>query len=140
MERIWGGRRLENLFGKQLPPGKAIGESWEIVDRPEAQSVVRQGPRRGQTLHELWVEERAAIFGTEVPDSPRFPILAKLLDARETLSLQVHPSAQVAASLGGNQRASSGISPPLTMARRFSPGCGRGCSLRSSNRRSTMAV
>ena len=104
MERIWGGRRLENLFGKQLPPGKAIGESWEIVDRPEAQSVVRQGPRRGQTLHELWIEERAAIFGTEVPDSPRFPILAKLLDARERLSLQVHPSAQIAPSLGGEPK------------------------------------
>ena len=104
MERIWGGRRLEDLFGKQLPPGKAIGESWEIVDRPEAQSVVRQGSRCGQTLHELWIEERAAIFGTEVPDSPRFPILAKLLDAQERLSLQVHPSTQIAASLGGEPK------------------------------------
>jgi len=104
MERIWGGRRLEDLFGKRLPPGKTIGESWEIVDRPEAQSVVRQGSRRGQTLHELWIEERAAIFGIGVPDSPRFPILAKLLDAQERLSLQVHPSAQIAASLGGEPK------------------------------------
>ena len=63
-----------------------------------------KGSRRGRTLHELWVEERTAIFGTEVPDSPRFPILAKLLDARETLSLQVHPSAQIAASLGGEPK------------------------------------
>lgn len=104
MERLWGGRRLESFFGKQLPPGKQIGESWEIADRPEAQSVVRHGPLRGWTLHQLWVEERDAIFGTEVPDSPRFPILAKLLDARETLSLQVHPSAQIAASLGGESK------------------------------------
>jgi mannose-6-phosphate isomerase len=104
MERVWGGRRLESLFGKQLPPGKRIGESWEIVDRSDAQSVVGQGPLRGRTLHELWVEERDAIFGTEMPDRPRFPILAKLLDARETLSLQVHPSAQVAASLGGEPK------------------------------------
>jgi mannose-6-phosphate isomerase len=104
MERVWGGRRLESLFGKQLPPGKRIGESWEIVDRPDAQSVVGQGPLRGRTLHELWVEERDAIFGTEMPDTPRFPILAKLLDARETLSLQVHPSAQIAASLGGEPK------------------------------------
>ena len=104
MERIWGGRRLEDLFGKRLPPGKTIGESWEIVDRPEAQSVVRQGPRRGQTLHELWVEERAAIFGTDVPNSRRFPLLAKLLDTRERLSLQVHPSAQIAASFGGEAK------------------------------------
>jgi mannose-6-phosphate isomerase len=104
MERVWGGRRLETLFGKQLPAGKPIGESWEIVDRPDAQSVVRQGPLRGRTLHELWVEERDAIFGTDMPDMPRFPVLAKLLDARETLSLQVHPTAQVAASLGGEPK------------------------------------
>jgi len=104
MERVWGGRRLESLFGKELPPGKQIGESWEIVDRPEAQSVVRRGPWRGRTLHDLWVEERAEIFGANLPDSSRFPILAKLLDARETLSLQVHPSAQIAASLGGEPK------------------------------------
>lgn len=104
MERIWGGRRLETLFGKKLPPDKSIGESWEIVDRPEAQSVVREGPWRGQTLHELWIDHRAEIFGAELPYSSRFPILAKLLDARETLSLQVHPSAPVAASLGGETK------------------------------------
>ena len=52
MERLWGGRRLESVFGKKLPSGKPIGESWEVVDRPEAQSVVRHGPWRGRTLHE----------------------------------------------------------------------------------------
>ena len=104
MERVWGGRRLESLFGKELPPGKQIGESWEIVDRPEAQSVVREGAWRGKTLHELWIDHRPEIFGANLPDSPRFPILAKLLDARETLSLQVHPSAQIAASLGGETK------------------------------------
>lgn len=104
MERVWGGRRLESLFGKKLPPGKTIGESWEISDRPDAQSVVRQGPWRGTTLHELWVNQRAEIFGTGLPDSPRFPILAKLLDAREKLSLQVHPPAAIAESLGGESK------------------------------------
>jgi mannose-6-phosphate isomerase len=104
MERVWGGRRLESYFGKQLPPGKSIGESWEIVDRPEAQSVVRLGPWRGKTLHELWMERRAEIFGAGLPDGPRFPILAKLLDARETLSLQVHPSPAIAESLGGESK------------------------------------
>ncbi len=61
MERIWGGRRLEMQFGKRLPPGMCIGESWEIVDRPEAQSVVRDGALRGRTLHELWTQGRRAI-------------------------------------------------------------------------------
>jgi mannose-6-phosphate isomerase len=103
-ERVWGGRRLESVFGKRLPAGKQIGESWEIVDRPEAQSVVRHGPLRGQTLHQLWLEHRAEIFGDDVPNSPRFPIFAKLLDAQEKLSLQVHPSAKVAAALGGEAK------------------------------------
>lgn len=103
MERIWGGRRLESLYGKRLPPAALIGESWEIVDRPEAQSVVHEGPLRGKTLHELWSKHRAEIFGA-VPDSSRFPILCKLLDAQENLSLQVHPPRAVAKKLGGESK------------------------------------
>ena len=63
MERIWGGHRLASLFGKRTPPTATIGESWEIVDRPEAQSVVRNGSLRDRTLHELWTRDREAIFG-----------------------------------------------------------------------------
>jgi mannose-6-phosphate isomerase len=103
MERVWGGRRLETLYGKRLPSAATIGESWEIVDRPEAQSVVHEGPLRGETLHNLWSKHRKAIFG-QVPDSPRFPILAKLLDAQEHLSLQVHPPAKIAKKLGGESK------------------------------------
>jgi len=102
-ERIWGGRKLAELFGKHLPAGKRIGESWEIVDRPEAQSVVRDGPLHGKTLHELWAQHRPDIFG-DVPDSPRFPLLMKLLDANERLSLQVHPPQKIAAKLGGEPK------------------------------------
>jgi mannose-6-phosphate isomerase len=109
MERVWGGRRLETLYGKRLPSAALIGESWEIVDRPEAQSVVHEGPLRGETLHNLWHKHREAIFG-KVPDGPsrtgvsRFPILAKLLDAQENLSLQVHPPAKIAKKLGGESK------------------------------------
>ena len=103
MERVWGGRRLESLFGKRLPPAVRIGESWEIVDRPEAQSVVHDGPLRGLTLHALWRKHREQVFGN-VPDAPRFPILAKLLDAQENLSLQVHPPAAIAKELGGEAK------------------------------------
>jgi len=103
MERIWGGHRLASLFGKKTPPTATIGEAWEVVDRPEAQSVVRSGPFRDRTLHELWTRDRKAIFG-DVPDSPRFPLLIKLLDAHDQLSLQVHPPAKVAASLGGEPK------------------------------------
>jgi mannose-6-phosphate isomerase len=103
MERIWGGHRLASLFGKRTPPTATIGESWEIVDRPEAQSVVRNGPFRDRTLHELWTQDRKAIFG-ELPDTPRFPLLIKLLDAHDQLSLQVHPPEQIAAKLGGEPK------------------------------------
>ena len=103
MERVWGGRHLESLYGKRLPSAALIGESWETVDRPEAQSVVHEGPLRGLTLHELWCKHRAEIFGN-VPDSPRFPILAKLLDAQENLSLQVHPPSEIAEELGGESK------------------------------------
>ncbi|MEN3367936.1 MAG: mannose-6-phosphate isomerase [Verrucomicrobiota bacterium] len=103
MERVWGGRRLESLYGKHLPSDALIGESWEIVDRPEAQSVVHKGPFRGKTLHHLWSAEREMVFG-KVPDAPRFPILLKLLDAQENLSLQVHPPAALATELGGESK------------------------------------
>jgi mannose-6-phosphate isomerase len=103
IERMWGGRRLESNFGKNLPPDARIGESWEIVDREEAQSVVRNGAMRGKTLHELWTQDRQEIFGG-LPDSPRFPLLIKLLDAQEQLSLQVHPPEKIAAKLGSEPK------------------------------------
>src|SRR6266550_2623943 len=103
MERIWGGRKLAELFGKELPANKPIGESWEIVDRPEAQSVVANGPLKAKTLHELWSQHRKEVFG-DVPEAPRFPLLIKLLDAQEKLSLQVHPPEKIAAKLGGEPK------------------------------------
>ncbi len=106
MERVWGGRRLEALYGKSLPPGSLIGEIWEIVDRREAQSVVHQGRFRGLTLHELWTGHRSEVFGEAYAEDPseRFPLLVKLLDARERLSLQVHPPAHLADALAGEPK------------------------------------
>ncbi len=106
VERIWGGRELAR-FGKTLPPGQRIGESWEMVDRPEAQSVVANGVHRGRTLRQLIEHEGAErIVGQTYRTQPaaRFPLLVKLLDARERLSLQVHPPAEVAPQLGGEPK------------------------------------
>jgi mannose-6-phosphate isomerase len=100
---MWGGRRLQSKFRKKLPPETRIGESWEIVDRPEAQSVVARGSLKGKTLHELWSEYRETIFGN-VPSTVRFPLLIKFLDANEKLSLQVHPPEQVARKLAGEPK------------------------------------
>ncbi len=105
MERVWGGRRLETLFGKNLPAGVRIGESWEIVDREEAQSVVHTGPLRGQTLNELLADYHEPVFGKNTASaSDRFPLLFKLLDAQERLSVQVHPPARVAHILNGEPK------------------------------------
>ena len=106
MERVWGGRRFESLLGKAIPNGALIGELWEIVDRDDAQSTVHSGPFRGKTLHELWSNHRAKLFGMAYVAHPsaRFPLLVKLLDARERLSVQVHPPMHLAETLGGEPK------------------------------------
>lgn len=104
MERVWGGRRLETLLHKRLPPSVKIGESWELVDREEAQSVVHEGPLRGLTLNELWTQQRAEIFGPGLAETPRFPLLFKILDAQDRLSVQVHPPAHAVGRLGGEPK------------------------------------
>jgi mannose-6-phosphate isomerase len=105
MERVWGGRHFQTLLGKHLPQG-VIGELWEIVDRPEAQSIVSEGPLKGKTLHDLWTSARREVFGVHHlgNPSPRFPLLVKLLDARERLSVQVHPPAHRAQELQGEPK------------------------------------
>jgi mannose-6-phosphate isomerase len=94
-ERIWGDQHLSALFGRALPEGKKIGESWELVDRPEACSEIESGPGLApgthQTIHTLWQHKRIETFGTRAPDVARFPILIKLLDCQDNLSVQVHP-------------------------------------------------
>lgn len=103
-ERIWGGRRLESCFGRNLPGTSPIGESWEITDRPEGISVVADGPWAGRTLRQLLEEDGEGILGSAPLRSGRFPLLVKILDAREVLSLQVHPPAGVAGALGGESK------------------------------------
>lgn len=106
VSRVWGGRRLEERFGKDLPAGEAIGELWEVVDRPEAQSAITSGAPAGWDLHRLWTEHRGEVFGKRGlgSDAKRFPLLVKLLDAREALSVQVHPPAHLASALGGEPK------------------------------------
>lgn len=106
MERVWGGRRFESLEGKPLPQGTPVGELWEVVDREEAQSVVHGGEFAGLTLGDLWRNRRAEVFGDDYMDDahPRFPLLVKLLDARERLSVQVHPPLHLAESLHGEPK------------------------------------
>ena len=104
-ERVWGGRELEKLFHKELPAGKTIGESWEISDRPGDESVVANGEFAGKNLRWLMENFPNEILGKARPAAGnRFPILCKILDAREKLSLQVHPPAAKAVELKGEPK------------------------------------
>lgn len=95
---LWGGRRLETLLHKPLPPGDDFAESWEIVDLPEAQSVVSYGPLAGTRLSDLVERRRSELLGAAAVEG-RFPLLIKFLDVCRPLSLQVHPDDARAALL-----------------------------------------
>jgi len=94
VERVWGGRRLAELFGKPLPPDVLIGEAWELADRPDAQSVVADGPLAGKTLRQVLELHGQAIVGREGVVrrwAARFGLLVRFIDASDRLSVQVHP-------------------------------------------------
>jgi mannose-6-phosphate isomerase len=103
-ERVWGGHRLAQQYGKHAPSGRLIGESWEISDRPEGVSVISNGPLAGKDLRWVMDNHRIELLGQNQSDGPRFPILCKLLDADQKLSLQVHPPSSMAAQLGGEPK------------------------------------
>ena len=102
--KIWGGRKLAALLDKRLPDREPIGESWEIADLEDDQSVVVDGPARGKRLGELVREWGADLIGRASLFEGRFPLLIKFLDATQTLSVQVHPNEAMARRLGGRVR------------------------------------
>jgi mannose-6-phosphate isomerase len=111
LEKMWGGRKIETVLGKPLPPDKRIGESWELYDFPPGvvdssadwvSSDIANGPLAGRTLHWAVGEFGRDLHG-DVPlcgtaGRQQFPILIKFLDAREDLSVQVHPDCAYAES------------------------------------------
>jgi len=103
-ERIWGSRNLEKL-GKKLPGDAPIGEAWELADLPEDKSVVDIGPAAGKNIAQLVQEWKTDLLGNASLDGGQFPLLIKLLDAADTLSVQVHPDYESEKKMGGNVRA-----------------------------------
>ncbi len=102
--RPWGGRRLLELYGKPLGKETRIGESWEISDRAGDESIVANGPLKGRTLRWIMEHQGRKLLGTKPAKGDRFPWLCKILDAREDLSLQVHPPARIASKLKGEPK------------------------------------
>lgn len=86
-EMIWGGHRLKDKFGYTIPSEKT-GECWAISAHTNGDCVVKKGTFKGKTLSELWIENRT-LFGNVGGDA--FPLLVKIIDAKDDLSIQVHP-------------------------------------------------
>jgi len=92
-QRIWGGQKLREFFGKDIPPDEKIGESWELADLPDDKSVIANGELTGRTLGSVIAKYPKEITGDESFTGP-FPLLIKFLDAEDILSVQVHPDEQ----------------------------------------------
>ena len=91
--KIWGGRKLETEFGYEIPDGP-VGECWAISAHPAGDDVIAEGDYAGKTLSWLWDEHRELFGGAE---GDRFPLLVKIIDAKDDLSIQVHPDDAYAA-------------------------------------------
>ncbi|HEY1900600.1 MAG TPA: type I phosphomannose isomerase catalytic subunit [Steroidobacteraceae bacterium] len=92
--RLWGGRRLARFLSAPLPGEEPIGEAWLLSDREDHASRVVDGPLRGKTLAELSVQFPEQLLGKLTARFHRFPLLLKLLDVLQPLSVQVHPSGE----------------------------------------------
>ena len=99
----WGGRRLPAFLRQPGVSGDAIGEAWVLSDVPGSESVVAAGPHAGRTLRDIAAAHPADLFGDAAPPDGRFPLLLKFLDARDNLSVQVHPDDVQAKELHGEQ-------------------------------------
>jgi len=92
--RLWGGRRLSGLLAAPLPGDGPIGEAWVLCDRDDHPSQVADGPLKGRTIGQLLEQSPEQMLGKLAPRFRRFPLLLKFLDAREMLSVQVHPGGE----------------------------------------------
>ena len=98
IEKVWGGRAFEEKLNMQLPKDKNIGESWEVSAHPNGMGIVENGPLAGKTLQEIYSEYKDKLVGEKPYQNykDRFPLLIKYLDVNDRLSIQVHPSDEVA--------------------------------------------
>jgi len=101
MSYLWGGGRIGQRYGRTVPAA-VCAESWEISDRPEGMSVVAHGPWAGRTLRSLMESDAKALVGKS--SCATFPLLFKLIDARDRLSVQVHPDDLSAVRVGGEAK------------------------------------
>lgn len=98
-ERIWGGEKLRNEFGYEIPYERT-GEAWVISAHPNGPSVIENGPLTGKTLKDAW-ENHPEMFNKDPESEEAYPLLVKILDANDELSVQVHPDDEYAQAREG---------------------------------------
>lgn len=106
-ERLWGGRRLQTLFQRELPAAGLYGETWEVSSYPGAVSQIRGGTYAGYSLEAVWRQFAPEISGGCFSTSDPFPLLVKLLDCNQPVSVQVHPDDKTAQRLLGEPNGKS---------------------------------
>lgn len=92
---LWGGTKLRTLYGKKCDYDK-VAESWELSDHPAGQSIVASGEMQGKEFHEYLASIGKEGLGSHCDSFENFPVLIKFIDARDSLSIQVHPSDEYA--------------------------------------------
>lgn len=100
---VWGGRRLPGFLGRTVPHDDPVGEAWVLSDVDGSLSRVADGPLAGRTLRDLLAADPRGLLGPAPAPHGRFPLLLKFIDARQELSVQVHPNDELAAELAPGQ-------------------------------------
>lgn len=102
-EKIWGGKKLDTILHKNFG-AENVGESWEISDVEGDLSIVSNGKYRGKSLRELVKTHKADLMGEKVHQEfgDDFPLLIKFIDAKENLSVQLHPDDKLAKTRHGS--------------------------------------
>ncbi|WCL51392.1 type I phosphomannose isomerase catalytic subunit [Leptospira sp. GIMC2001] len=93
-DKIWGGNKISSILGRKTPEGN-IGESWEISDYEEDRSIIQTGIWKGRDFRSIYKMYPREVLGDGFEGLP-FPLLVKIIDAKEKLSVQVHPSDEYA--------------------------------------------
>ena len=99
---LWGGSRIPSVFNRDMPKG-IYAESWEISTHPDGTTAIANGPLAGKTLRDLLPAYKTDLLGSRVAGDD-FPLLIKLIDARDKLSVQVHPNDNNAAAVDGDPK------------------------------------
>jgi mannose-6-phosphate isomerase len=103
-EKIWGGSALRDVLGKDAPAGRNVGESWEVSGWGDSQTVVSAGEYAGLTLGEVFKLSPEDLVGADATQKNSFPLLFKFIDARQNLSIQVHPNSEQSRAHGWGER------------------------------------